>query len=180
MKISVIIDSVKKSLLHNTTSCCIILKKWKLQQVLVLFIIYCLLYRTKILSICQFVTLITHLGLLTSTYQLPNTINLSFSASSFSLQVNTVVSIRSAAGWRRSGENSSNILLSNGSMGRATELHSGSQWFRSSWWVVFFFNITLFSYMYMFFFSAFIPRLLGIPSMHWSKIKRISSGNSIT
>ena len=111
MNISVIIDSVKKSLLHNTTSCCIILKKWKLQQVLVLFIIYCLLYRTKILSICQFVSSITRLRVLTSTYQLPNTINLSSSASTFSSQVNSVVSIRSAAGWRRSGENSSNISL---------------------------------------------------------------------
>jgi len=63
-------------------------------------------------SVCLSVTPLVRLGLLKSTYQLPNIINPSFSTLSLSPRVNAVISLHSAAAWRRrSGENLSNIPL---------------------------------------------------------------------
>jgi len=100
------------------------------------------MYKAEKPSVCLSVMPITHLGLPTSTYQLPKTINPSSSTSSLSPQVNAVIRLRSAAGWRRrSRENLSNIPSKTTaiSMGRATDLHSGGCGFEFSRWTDFFF-----------------------------------------
>ena len=72
-----------------------------------------------------------------------------------------------------------------GSMGRATDLHSGGRGFESSWWTDFFFlsKINTFVYTFFFFNSALITLLLGITSMYqnrtWAKLNARLLGTRI-
>ena len=103
------------------------------------------------MSIHLSVTQITHLGLLRLTYQLPNTINQSSHYSSLSPWSITVISLRSAAGWRqRSGAIFHQKAQPYSSMGRAADLHSGGSGFKSSWWTLVFSKINTFTCTFSF------------------------------
>ena len=89
---------------------------------------------------------------------------------SLSPQVNVVISLRSAAGWRRRiGKKTWATFHRKPQLnGKVTDLHSGGCRFESSWWAEFFLKINTFCIHAFFLNSALIALLFDIPSMHWN------------
>ena len=107
------------------------------------------IYKAEILSVYlsvrPSVTLLTRLGLLTSPYQLPNSINPSSSsfkfitASKCSDQLAFYSRLKTKK-WRKFHRKPQPY----GSIGSATDSHSGGRGFESSWWTDFFFEYQYF------------------------------------
>jgi len=115
------------------------------------------------------VTPITRLGLPRSTYQLSNTINppssyfKSVTASECGDQIAFCSRLKTKK-WSNIPSKTSVKPQPHGSMGRATDLHSGGRKFEFSRWTEFFLKINIFCIHVL----ALITLLLGIPSMHWN------------
>ena len=129
------------------------------------------IYISEILSVYLSFTPITRLGLLRSTYQLPNTINPSFSYFKFvtASECGNQIAFYSKLKTKKWRKLKSNILLKTTaicSMGWANNLHSGGHRFEFSWWTDFFFENQYFLHTRLFFNLALITLLLGIPITH--------------